>query len=110
MNKFSIKRLKVERRLRKIEKKLDRESINRKCYFYPSERKSCYHHIIPKNEGLKWIDLEANLLPIGQTAHSILHNHSNSDIKTLPRFKEYLEKMKRLNISYYNRYLLKLEK
>ncbi len=110
MFKFSTKRLRAERNLRKIEKKLDREPGNQKCFFYPSERKSCYHHIIPKSEGSPWITLEANLLPIGQTAHNILTFGCNSDIKVLPKFKEYLKKMNWLNDNYYNRYLLKLSK
>lgn len=110
MNKFSIKRLKAERNLRRIEKRLDREPVNRKCFFYPSERKSCYHHIIPKSEGIKWIDMEENLLPIGLTAHNIITFGCNDEIKNLPRFNKYLRKMNWLNDNYFNRYLLKLSK
>lgn len=110
MKNFSIKRLKAERSLRKVEKRLDREPSNQKCFFYQSERKSEYHHIIPKNQGLEWIDREDNLLPIGRTVHNILTFGCNSEIKILPRFNEYLEKMEQLNQNYYRRYLLKLSK
>ena len=110
MFKFSTKRLIAERNLRRIEKKLDREPGNQKCFFYPIERKSEYHHIIPKSEGLKWVDVKENLLPVGRTAHNILTFGCNGDIKALPRFDEYLKKMNWLSISYYNRYMLKLSK
>lgn len=110
MNKFSIKRLKAERNLRRIERILDKKPENQRCFFYASERRNCMHHIIPKSEGLKWIDMEENLLPVGRTAHAILHNGCNSEIRALPRFKEYLRMMNWLNDNYYNRYLLKLSK
>lgn len=107
---FSLKRMKAERQLRKIEKELDQNPINSKCFFYPSEQKSEYYHISPKSEGLKWIAMKENLLPIGRTAHFILHNGTNREIKSLPRFQEYLKKMKNLNLGYYYRYKIKLEK
>lgn len=110
MNKFSIKRLKAERNLRRIEKKLDQKPENQKCFFYSTERKSEYHHIIPKSEGLKWIDMKENLLPIGRTAHNILHSGINEAIKRLPWFGVYLEEMKKLNMQYYHRYIMKLAK
>jgi len=108
--KFSTKRLIAERNLRKIEKKLDREPGNQKCFFYQSERKSEYHHLIPKSQGFEWIDRKDNLLPVGRTAHNILHSGCNEEIRMLPRFEEYLEKMEKLDKKYYNRYLLKLIK
>ena len=110
MNKFSIKRLRAERNLRRIEKELKQEPVNSKCFFYPVEKRSCFHHIVNKSEGLKWIDRENNLLPIGHTAHKILHRGYNTDIICLPRFPDYLLKMKKLNEDYYNRYMLKLSK
>jgi len=110
MNKFSLKRLKAEYALRKIEQELDEKSENQRCFFYRSERKSEYHHIVPKSEGLKWIAMEANLIPIGLTAHHIIHAGINKEIICLPRFNEYLAKMKRLNEEYYQRYILKLSK
>jgi len=110
MNKFSTKRLKAERSLRKIEKKMDQEPGNQRCFFYASEKTSCMHHIIPRSEGLKWIAMEANLIPIGLTAHHIIHAGINKEIICLPRFNEYLAKMKRLNEEYYQRYILKLSK
>ena len=110
MSKFSLKRLKIERNLRRIEKELNQKPEYRRCFFYASEKRDCYHHIIPRSQGLEWIAQKDNLLPIGRTAHNIIHFGTNGEIKFLPRFREYLEKMKKLNERYYNRYLIKLEK
>jgi len=110
MFKLSTKRLKAERNLRKIEKKLDQEPSNQRCFFYRSDKKDVYHHIVSKSEGLIWVDMEANLLPIGSVAHVILHSGYNKEINVLPHFKEYLEKMEQLDEKYYQRYLLKLTK
>jgi len=107
---YSKKRQQAEIELRKIEQELDRDEKNLHCFFISAQRKSCYHHIIPKSEGLKWVAMKENLLPIGTWAHDVLTFRPNEEIMKLRNIDEYLEKMKELNEDYYQRYLLKLEK
>jgi len=107
---YSKKRQQAETELRRIEKELDQDESNLHCFFVPAQRKSCYHHIINKSEGLQWVAIKENLLPIGTWAHDVLTFGTNEEIKKLPMIKEYLELMEFLDKDYYQRYLLKLDK
>ena len=111
MRRLSLKRAKKERELRLAEAELDQIPENSRCWFYPSEAKREYHHIIPKSESFEMIAEKKNLLPAGGTAHNILDHGTNDEIMGLPRISEYLAKMKDLNEGYYNRFIhLRLSK
>jgi len=107
---YSKKRQQAENELRRIEKELDQDEINLHCFFIPAQKKNEYHHIIPKAEGLQWVAMKENLLPIGTWAHDVLTFGKNEEIKKLPWIDEYLEMMELLNEDYYQRYMLKLSK
>ena len=109
MRTYSKKRQQQERNLRKIERELKADPANDKCFFYPFERRSEFHHIIPKSQNALLIDCKENLIPIGITAHNILHRGTTYQIKRLRNLDKYLEKMKSLDEGYYNRFAMRLE-
>lgn len=111
MKKHSYKRAIQERNLRKIEAELNQDEKNHYCFFYPNIPKMEYHHIISKAMNSELIDEKSNLIPISRYAHKILHNGTVKQLRELPaeRFREYLERMERLDKKYYSRFKLKFE-
>ena len=104
MRRHSKKRARQERRLRKIEKELIAEG-NTRCFFYPRKSASCYDHVISKAHNSSLIDCKENLVPISTEAHFIIDHGTNEQIKELPNLFRYLEKMKKLDEKYYNRFM-----
>jgi len=110
MRKLSKKRAAQERRLRKVEAELDQYEENQYCFFFPSEPKTEYHHIIPKSQNAQLIDDKENLLPVGRRAHDILTFGATQDIRELPmdRLQLYLIRMAHVDYNYYRRFIVKL--
>lgn len=100
------KRKLQERNLRKIEKELNKDVSNMHCFFFPLDMKREYHHILPKSQFSEFIDCKENLIPVGTSAHWTLTFGTGRQLQNLPKFKEYLEKMKALNQQYYYRFCL----
>jgi len=109
MRTYSKKRAVQERNLRKIERELEADPANDKCFFYPTERRSEFHHVCPKAQCPNLIDCKENLIPVGTTAHNILHRGTTYQIRRLRNLDKYLEKMKSLDEGYYNRFAMRLE-
>jgi len=111
MKKHSNKRAIQERNLRKAEKELNQELSNMACFFYPELMRREYDHIIPKSQNQSLIDCKDNLIPISGKAHEIITRGTVDDLLSLPtnRFREYLDRMKDLDESYYNRYMIKFD-
>jgi hypothetical protein len=106
IRKHSIKRSRVESSLRRVERELKQNPSSSRCFFYPSEPRSCFDHIVPKSHNASLIDKRENLIPIGVTAHDIITFGTAEQVKSLPRINEYLRRMKALDESYYNRFLI----
>lgn len=95
-----------EKNLRRIIKELDKDVKNFHCFFFSEEMRSCFHHILPKAQFPEHIDNPDNLLPVGTSAHWTLTFGTGRQLQNLPKFKEYLEKMRELDKNYYHRFLL----
>jgi hypothetical protein len=106
IKKHSTKRAKAESELRKAESELKLNPVNDRCFFFPRDPRSCFDHIVPKSQNTSLIACKENLLPIGFKAHHIITFGSAEQIKNLPRINQYLQRMKELDESYYNRFLI----
>jgi len=104
MKTHTAKRSRIESQLRRVERELKLAGNNR-CFFLPEPR-SCFDHIVPKAHNTALIACKQNLVPIGLTAHNIITFGTAEQIMGLPRIKEYLRRMKELDESYYNRFLV----
>ena len=102
----SIKRDRIEYQLRKAEKELKQNPANNRCFFFPQDARSCFDHIVPKAHNTSLIACKANLVPIGHAAHNIITFGTAEQIKALPNIKKYLQRMKSLDESYYNRFII----
>ena len=105
MKTHTAKRSRIESQLRRVERELKREG-NERCFFCPHEPRSCFDHIVPKAHNTALIACKQNLVPIGLTAHNIITFGTAEEVKGLPRIREYLRRMKELDESYYNRFLV----
>lgn len=85
------------------------DPANARCFFFRMEPRSCFDHCVPKSQNQDLIDCEENLIPISHRAHNIITFGTAEQMRQLPRFDEYLERMKKLDESYYNRFILKFE-
>ena len=109
MRKYSKKRQQQESNLRGIERKLKMDPANDRCFFFRMEPRSSFDHIIPKAHNQELIDCAENLVPISTRAHNIITFGTADQIRQLPRFDEYLERMKLLDEGYYRRFIMKFE-
>jgi hypothetical protein len=101
MKKVSRKRASIDRQLRKAERELDRDERNLRCFFFPSRYKSEYHHIIPKSQAPHLIAAKENLLPVSRDVHNVLTFGTREEKEWLPRWSEYLERVKQLDTQYF---------
>ncbi|MBA7527653.1 hypothetical protein ES705_19831 [subsurface metagenome] len=111
MKKFSYKRNLQERNLRKIEAELKVDPANDMCFFYPNRRRTEFEHICPKSQYPELIDCRENLIPISREAHYVITFGTVKQLRELPakRFREYLEKMEKLDRKYYSRFKMRFE-
>ena len=105
MRRHSLKRARQERNLRKIEKKMRESGDYDKCFFYPYKHASSFDHCVPKAHNQKLIDCKENLVPICGEAHFIIDQGITKQIKELPNLDKYLERMSKLDYSYYSRFM-----
>ena len=104
MKRHSTKRAAQERKLRKIEKQLIAEG-NTHCFFFKHKHASSFHHIVSKAQNIALIDCKKNLVPVCDEAHYIIDHGTTDQIKKLPHLREYLQRMKKLDESYWRRFM-----
>jgi hypothetical protein len=106
IRKHSIKRSRVESSLRRAERELKQNPANNRCFFFPQDPRSCFDHIVPKSQNINLINKRENLVPIGFRAHDIITFGTAEQVMSLPNINKYLQRMKSLDESYYNRFLI----
>jgi hypothetical protein len=104
MKTYSKKRAAQERNLQKIRGEL-REQGHTRCFFFPHKYGFTFDHVVPRSARPDLIDCKGNLVPISEEAHYIITFRTAAQIGSLPRIREYLDKMRGIDEKYWRRFL-----